>query len=136
MTTSSLSSGSIRTSRFLLLPSATALVLLPKCPFCLVGWLGALGLSGFANHAGAIPLGVLVLFCASQAVFLLSTRRTGDWRSSVAALLGLTVIVGDYVYEGPSLLRWLGIGLLVAASIFNAIATAKARERRSREGAC
>jgi hypothetical protein len=135
MTTSSSPSGSIRTSRVFWLPGATALVLLPKCPFCLVGWLGALGLAGFANHAAAIPLGVLVLFCASQAVVLVSMRRTGEWRSSVAALLGATVIVVAYALEGPSLLRWLGMGLLIAASIFNAIATAHARERRSRENA-
>jgi hypothetical protein len=114
-------------SRALSILSATALVLMPKCPFCLVGWMGALGLGGLSAHATAIPVALLVVFCASQAVFFTTARRTGDRRALLCAALGVALVAGAYFLDAPSLVRWLGVALLVGASVLNALAMAKAR---------
>jgi uncharacterized membrane protein YtjA (UPF0391 family) len=120
--------------RVLSLLSATALVLMPKCPFCLVGWMGALGVGGLASHATAIPVVLLVVFCATQAVFLRTARRTGDRRAIVCALLGVAVVAGGYALDAPSVVRWLGVALLVGASISNAVAMARSRRANSPAG--
>ena len=114
-------------ARVLSLLSAAGLVLMPKCPFCLIGWMGALGLGGLAAHATAIPIVLLVFFCASQAVFLRTARRTGDTRALVCAALGVAVVAGGYAVDAPPLVRWLGVALLVGASILNAVAMARGR---------
>lgn len=107
--------------------STVLLVLLPKCPYCLVAWMGVLGLGGYASHASMIPIAVLLAFCASQAAFFITTRRSGDRRSLVVAALGVAAVLGATLLDLPSFVRWSGVALLVLASILNAIATTRAR---------
>ena len=109
------------------------MVLLPKCPLCLVAWLGAVGLGGISSHVtGAVPLALFALFAASQGVFLVLARRTGDWRALVLAMLGVSIIAASRILCEGSSLRWLGVSLLVVAAVFNAVATSRSHPSRSR----
>lgn len=116
-----------RSSRALSVWSAALVVFLPKCPLCIVGWMGALGLGGYASHAAMIPMAALVLFCASQAVFFVSARKTGDVRAPIASALGVAVLLASASLGLGTSIRLLGVGLLVIASILNALATVRAR---------
>ena len=116
-----------RNSRALSVWSAASIVLPPKCPLCIVGWMGAVGLGGYASHAAMIPTAMLVLFCASQAVFFVNARKTGDLRAPIASALGVVVLLASASLGLGTSVRLLGVGLLVTASILDALATVRAR---------
>lgn len=113
-------------ARGLSIASTTLLVLMPKCPFCLVAWMGALGLGGYATNASIltrVPTAVLVVFCASQAAFFFTARRTRDVRSLVVAALGvMAVLAGTQLHLGAAVCG-VGVALLLLASVLNAVAT-------------
>ena len=109
------------------------MVLLPKCPYCLVGWAGALGLGGFATHALAIPSVVLVAFCASQTIFFFAMRRVGDKRALAAAAVGVAAILASMWLDLSPVVRWLGVALLVVASTVNALSRARSLARTPAE---
>ena len=88
--------------------------------------MGVLGLGGYASHATIIPTAVLLLFCASQAAFLFTARRTGDLRSLAVAAVGVAAILGATLLDMGNIVRWSGVTLLVLASVLNAIATTRA----------
>ena len=111
--------------------STALLVLMPKCPFCLVAWTGALGLGGYASHVTMIPSAVLVIFCASQAAFFFTARRTRDFRSLALAAIGVVaILVAALLHLGPAI-RFAGVALLVVASALNAISFVKRGGRGS-----
>ncbi len=113
--------------RALSLVSTALLVLMPKCPFCFVGWMGALGLGSYATQGVLVPTAILALFCASQAVFFVTARRTGDWRSLLLAAAGVAALLSGALLHLPAAVSFAGAALVVTASVFNAIATARAR---------
>lgn len=117
-------------SRLASVATTVLLILLPKCPYCLVAWMGVLGLGGYASHATMIPTAVLLVFCASQAAFFVTARRTGDRRSLVLAAVGVAALLGAILLDLGPVLRWTGVALLVLASVLNAIATTRARSAR------
>jgi len=81
--------------------------------------MGALGLGGYASSATLIPTAILILFCASQAVFFITARRTGDMRALAAAVLGVAVIITATVLQLHPVLRWTGVVLLISAAALN-----------------
>ncbi len=85
--------------------------------------MGVLGLGGYAGHVMMIPTATLLLLCGSQAVFFVTTRRSGDRRALVAAGLGVIAILGATLLDLGPVVRWAGVALLVLASVLNAIAT-------------
>ncbi len=113
--------------RALSLVSTVLLVLMPKCPFCFVGWMGALGVGSYATEGVVIPTAVLALFCASQAVFFFTARRTGDWRSLAVAAAGVAALLAGTLLHLGAAVSFGGAALVVTASIVNAIATTRAR---------
>lgn len=106
--------------------STALLVLMPKCPYCLVGWAGALGLGSYATHALMLPTFVLIAFCMSQAVFFVTARRVGDRRALALAGLGVAAILAGTLLDLPSAIRWCGVALVLSASLVNAVLNARA----------
>ena len=55
-------------------------VLMPKCPMCIVAWLGVLGLSRLAARVGPRPLWLAVALAVAAAGALLVHRLAGRRR--------------------------------------------------------
>ena len=56
-------------------------VLMPKCPLCIAGWLGVIGLSGLAAHIDARALW-LVLALAVAASSAIMVYRIARWKET------------------------------------------------------
>jgi len=108
-------------ARHLTLLPAVALVLLPKCPLCLMAWLGALGSLGVSSWViglwGApLAIGLLVL---TNSALLLRVRQSRDWSPVLVGLLGSgALLAGKLLLDAP-LLLYVGMGLLVTASLLS-----------------
>ena len=102
------------TGKHLSLLPALLLVLLPKCPLCLMAWFGVFGSVGSAwiSAAWGTPIAVALL---SMTVACLMWRS----RSAQPLLLGGTgcvmVLAGKCFVDQPVLL-YLGLTMLLAAS--------------------
>jgi hypothetical protein len=107
--------------RHLTLLPAVALVLLPKCPLCLMAWLGALGSLGVSSWVSSLwgaPL-VIGLLILTDGALVLRARRSRYWSPLLIALLGSgALLAGKLLVEAP-LLLYGGLGLLMGASILS-----------------
>lgn len=103
--------------RHLTLLPAIALVLLPKCPLCLMAWfggLGSLGLISWVSGLWGAPL-ALGLLIVTDSALVLRARRSHEWGPLLVGLLGSgALLAGKLLVEAP-LLLYGGLGLLVAA---------------------
>lgn len=108
-------------ARHLTLLPAVVLILLPKCPLCLMAWLGALGsmgVSSWVTELWGAPLAVGLLVLANSAL-VLRAWRSRHWAPVLVGLLGSgTLLTGKLLLEA-SLLLYPGFGLLVTASILS-----------------
>jgi chromate transport protein ChrA len=94
---------------------AVALVLLPKCPMCLMAWFGLMGafdLSPWVTRLWGMPLSLALLGIA-MAVLLMRARRCHDWRAAALGLAGsIFIFSGKFLLETPVLLYG---GLIILA---------------------
>ena len=99
-----------------LLP-AVALVLLPKCPLCLMAWfggLGSLGVISWLNGLWGAPLAVGLLIVTDSAL-VLRAWRSRDWVPLLVGLLGSGALLAGKLLADAPLLLYGGLGLLVLA---------------------
>jgi hypothetical protein len=108
-------------ARHLTLLPAVVLVLLPKCPLCLMVWLGALsslGVSSWVSGLWGAPLAIGLLALTASAL-VLRARRSRDWGPVLVGLLGSgALLAGKLWLDAPPLL-YAGLSLLVVASILS-----------------
>lgn len=108
-------------ARHLALLPAVALVLLPKCPLCLMAWLGAfgsLGVSSWVTGLWGAPLAIGLLALTNGAL-VLRARRSRDWSPVLVGLLGSGALLAGRLLLDAPLLLYAGLGLLLAASILS-----------------
>ncbi len=100
---------------------AIILVLLPKCPMCLMAWFGLMGafdLSPWVTRLWGMPLSLTLLGIA-MAVLLVRARRCHDWRAAVLGLAGsLLIFSGKSLLETPVLL-YGGLIILALATLWS-----------------
>jgi hypothetical protein len=100
---------------------AVALVLLPKCPMCLMAWFGLMGafdLSPWVTRLWGMPLSLALLGMA-MAILLLRARRCHDWRAAALGLAGsLLIFSGKFLLETPILL-YGGLIILALATLWS-----------------
>lgn len=108
-------------ARHLTLLPAVLLVVLPKCPLCLMAWFGALGSLGVSSWVSGLwgaPL-VIGLLVLTDSALVLRARRSRNWRPVLVGLLGSgALLAGKLLLNAPPLL-FAGLALLVAASILS-----------------
>lgn len=114
---------------------AALIALLPAtfCPFCipaLGGLLGALGLGAFADRILA-PL-TLALLVVALGGLALQARRRGDYRPLIAGAIGAVALFAGQFFLESTLLKGLGIAVLVGASLWNVMP----RRQTAGEGHC
>jgi hypothetical protein len=103
-----------------LLP-AFVLIVLPKCPLCLMAWFGILGsveVNSWVSDIWGTPLAVGLLSVAVGAL-MLRARRSRNWSPFVLGLLGSAVLLaGKCLIDAPPLV-YAGLGTLIVASIWS-----------------
>ncbi|NOZ00557.1 MAG: hypothetical protein GXP54_01535 [Deltaproteobacteria bacterium] len=115
-------SGTGRKGTLAVLPGL-ALAFLPKaaCPACwpaYAGLLGALGLGFLMDAAYLLPLTAGFLVLAVGAMVFRAGRRRGYGPAMLGLAASGVVLVGKFVLDSDTAM-YAGIGLLVAASIWN-----------------
>ena len=110
-----------RTSVLRRLPAlpAVALVLLPKCPACLLAWAGVLGAWG-AGPFWHVPLGVWISSVLAAAVVGAVTVRAIRTRQPGLALAGCTataaLLAAKFFVDSPLLVYGAALVLIVTAT--------------------
>lgn len=99
---------------------AAGLTLLPKCPFCLLGILSALGLGTVINVTWLKPLTIALLGIA-VASLAISVHRGRGYRHSVLGLLaGIMVFVSKFYLDyRPA--TYASLAFLFAATMWGAV---------------
>jgi hypothetical protein len=114
---------------------AVALVLLPKCPMCLMAWFGLMGafdLSPWVTRLWGMPLSLTLLGMA-MAALLMRARRCRDWRAAALGLAGsLLILSGRFLLETPVLL-YGGLIILALATLWSTRLRPR-QDRASRSG--
>lgn len=109
------------TGKHLPLLPVIALVLLPKCPLCLMAWFGIFGsleVSSWVSDLWGTPLAIGLLSFAIVAL-VLRAWRSGNGNPLVIGLLGAgAMLAGKCLFAAPPLL-YAGLGLLIGASIWS-----------------
>lgn len=102
---------------------AILIAIFPKCPFCLATYMGVLGVTGL----GALPhyawFGYVLALSLSGVILLISYRalQRKIYLPIYFVIPGSAIlIVGKLVY-GSSLLTGIGLALISAASVINAL---------------
>lgn len=107
------------------LASAILIALLPKCPMCLVAWLGLIGsasISSWVNRVWGAPLTAGFLSIAIGTIALRAWRRR-DSRPVWLGVLGAAALL----YGSVPLLLFAGFGLMIVAAYWNRPASLLAR---------
>ena len=123
-----------RSREHLRLLPAVIVVLLPKCPFCVAAWFGALGsvgASAWLRAVWGIPLaaGLLSIVIVSLA---LAARRCRDGRPLLAGALGAAALFGSKYGMDRPILAFGGLILLIAATLWSGRLTTSRSGRSSR----
>src|SRR5690348_8143199 len=103
----------MRVRKLLPVLPAFVLVVLPKCPLCLLAWFGILGsmeVNSWVNDIWGTPL-AFGLLSVAVCVLLLRARRNRNWRPFVLGLLGsAALLAGKCLIDAPPLV-YAGLGL-------------------------
>ena len=106
-----------------LLP-AVGLAILPKCPFCLIALASSIGLGYLARTWWLVPL-TSVCFVAVVGSLVMRARRRRAYASLYLGLSALAIIVlGKYELNNMPL-TYVGLALLVFASLLRDTSKAK-----------
>ena len=100
---------------------AAGLAALPACPACYplyAGILSSLGLTAFIDPAAQSALTVFFLAMAVAALAFQARRRRGYRSLGVGFAGSLVVLAGEFVL-GWNALTYLGVALVVGASVWN-----------------
>jgi hypothetical protein len=129
-----------RLGSWLPLAPAAGVSLLPQlaCPACwpaYAGVLGAVGLGFLTEAAYLLPLTVTFLAAAVGALGFRAKRRRGYGPFAVGLLAAAVVVIGKFAYESE-LALYGGVGLLVAASLWNTWPRGRASTMYSRPACC
>ena len=110
------------------------LAMLPKltCPACwpaYAGLLSSLGV-GFVNYTPyLLPVTASFLVISVSALAYRARRRQGYGPFLIGILATLTVLIGKFRYDNDGAM-WMGLGILVLASVWNAWPPTFRREQR------
>jgi hypothetical protein len=115
------------------LAQAIGIALLPKCPFCIVSYLGAFGVSGLLGKIGSTTLfwiSVASLTIAIGASLYLAIQHRRPWTFALTVMaIGLIAIGKSLSFEKEI---HLGALLLVVAAIANVMLTKPSAFSRTR----
>jgi hypothetical protein len=111
------------------LASAILIALLPKCPMCLVAWLGIIGsasISSWLNRVGGAPLTAGFLSIAIGAIARRAWRRRDSRPLWLGLLGGAALLYGKCIVSVP-LLLFAGLGLMIVAAFWSRVASVLAK---------
>ena len=100
-----------------ILPTA-ATAALPKCPVCLMGVLSAIGLGSVIKASWLLPLSLTFLIIAIG-LLLHRSRKRHDFKPLLTGALAAGLILVGKFYFDSYVLTYLGVGILIATSIWS-----------------
>jgi uncharacterized protein YqgC (DUF456 family) len=103
------------------------LVILPKCPFCIMAFTGTALLCGEGTiiesqitHNSTITIVITALLCITTLAGIILNKRGGRTKYAIAmALAGMTMIMFSVVWDGGQTLYYVGILLVFLAVWLN-----------------